>query len=173
MASLTDDELAAVMGHEIAHALREHSREQMSRAYAIQMGENLGGALLGVGQGGMQLADQVSQVALTLPFSRGNENEADLIGLELSARAGYNPNAAITLWRKMAQASQGITDAVVGKAVTTGYGRLDNDVLTSVMEIKNGKVTMNGKEVAMPGVPPAGANGAVFNLTVPTGPRAI
>lgn len=104
---LTDDELAAVMGHEIAHALREHSREQMSRAYAIQMGENLGGALLGVGQGGMQLADQVSQVALTLPFSRGNENEADLIGLELSARAGYNPNAAITLWQKMAQASQG------------------------------------------------------------------
>ncbi|TWI54893.1 peptidase M48-like protein [Pseudomonas duriflava] len=103
--NLTDDELAAVMGHEIAHALREHSREQMSRAYAIEMGENIGGALLGIGQTGMQLADQVSQVSLTLPFSRSNENEADLIGLELAARAGYNPNAATTLWQKMSKVS--------------------------------------------------------------------
>lgn len=101
---LTDDEIAAVMGHEIAHALREHGREQMSRAYAVQMGESLGGALLGLGQGGMQLADQVVQYSLTLPNSRENENEADLIGLELAARAGYNPNAALTLWQKMGQA---------------------------------------------------------------------
>ncbi|AYC31748.1 M48 family peptidase [Pseudomonas cavernae] len=101
---LSDDELAAVMGHEIAHALREHGREAMSRAYAIQMGESLGGALLGLGQGGMQMADQVVQYSLTLPNSRGNENEADLIGLELAARAGYNPNAALTLWQKMSKA---------------------------------------------------------------------
>lgn len=101
---LTDDELAAVMGHEIAHALREHGREAMSRAYAVQMGENLGGALLGLGQDSMQLADQVVQYSLTLPNSRQNENEADLIGLELAARAGYNPNAALTLWQKMGQA---------------------------------------------------------------------
>ncbi|ENA36024.1 MULTISPECIES: M48 family metallopeptidase [Pseudomonas] len=103
----TDDELAAVIGHEIAHALREHSREQMSRAYAIEMGQNIGGALLGIGQGGMQVADQVTQVSLTLPFSRSNENEADLIGLELAARSGYNPNAAVTLWQKMAKLSNG------------------------------------------------------------------
>ncbi|MCP8463185.1 M48 family metallopeptidase [Pseudomonas sp. ZM23] len=101
---LTDDELAAVMGHEIAHALREHGREAMSRAYAVQMGENLGGALLGLGKDSMQLADQVVQYSLTLPNSRQNENEADLIGLELAARAGYNPNAALTLWQKMSQA---------------------------------------------------------------------
>lgn len=101
---LTDDELAAVMGHEIAHALREHGREAMSRAYAVQMGESLGGALLGLGQDSMQLADQVVQYSLTLPNSRQNENEADLIGLELAARAGYNPNAALTLWQKMGQA---------------------------------------------------------------------
>lgn len=101
---LSDDEIAAVMGHEIAHALREHGREQMSRAYAVQMGENLGGALLGLDQGGLQLADQVVQYSLTLPNSRQNETEADLIGLELAARAGYNPNAALTLWQKMSQA---------------------------------------------------------------------
>ncbi|MEL7937267.1 M48 family metallopeptidase [Pseudomonas delhiensis] len=101
---LTDDEIAAVMGHEIAHALREHGREQMSRAYAVQMGENLGGALLGMGQTSMQLADQVVQYSLTLPNSRQNETEADLIGLELAARAGYNPQAALTLWEKMGKA---------------------------------------------------------------------
>ncbi|SDO16380.1 M48 family metallopeptidase [Pseudomonas jinjuensis] len=104
---LTDDEIAAVMGHEIAHALREHGREAMSRAYAIQMGENLGGALLGLGQTSMQIADQVVQYSLTLPNSRSNETEADLIGLELAARAGYNPNAAMTLWQKMGQAAGG------------------------------------------------------------------
>jgi predicted Zn-dependent protease len=101
---LTDDEIAAVMGHEIAHALREHGREQMSRAYAVQMGENLGGALLGLGETSKQLADQVVQYSLTLPNSRQNETEADLIGLELAARAGYNPQAALTLWQKMGQA---------------------------------------------------------------------
>ncbi|MBM7060154.1 M48 family metallopeptidase [Pseudomonas sp. UL073] len=101
---LTDDELAAVMGHEIAHALREHGREAMSRAYAQQMGVGIGSALLGIGQGGADLANQVVEYSLTLPNSRGNENEADLIGLELSARAGYNPNAALTLWQKMGQA---------------------------------------------------------------------
>lgn len=101
---LTDDELATVMGHEIAHALREHGREAMSRAYAEQVGLGIGGALLGLGQDSMQLADQVVQYSLTLPNSRQNENEADLIGLELAARAGYNPNAALTLWQKMGQA---------------------------------------------------------------------
>jgi predicted Zn-dependent protease len=101
---LTDDELAAVMGHEIAHALREHSREKMSRAYALQLGQSIGGALLGLNQSSMQLADKVTEVGLSLPFSRSNENEADLIGLELAARAGYNPNAAVKLWQKFADA---------------------------------------------------------------------
>lgn len=104
---LTDDELAAVMGHEIAHALREHGREAMSKAYGVQMARNGAGALLGLGEGGLALADTVVNYSLTLPNSRANENEADLIGLELSARAGYNPNAAITLWNKMSKASEG------------------------------------------------------------------
>ncbi|MBF8779480.1 M48 family metallopeptidase [Pseudomonas fulva] len=104
---LTDDELAAVMGHEIAHALREHGREAMSKAYGVQMARQGAGALFGLGESSLALADTVVQYSLTLPNSRSNENEADLIGLELSARAGYDPNAAITLWNKMTAAANG------------------------------------------------------------------
>lgn len=104
--NLTDDELAAVMGHEIAHALREHGREAMSKAYGVQMANQIGAAL-GVGQGGLQVANLGVEYLMTLPNSRSNENEADLIGLELAARAGYNPNAALSLWEKMAKAGNG------------------------------------------------------------------
>ena len=101
---LSDDEIAAVMGHEMAHALREHTREKMSQAAAGDLAISIGGALLGVGEGGQQLAGLGKQLALDLPFSRGMESEADLYGLELAARAGYDPRAAVTLWQKMAQA---------------------------------------------------------------------
>jgi len=104
---LSDDEIAAVMGHEIAHALREHSREAMSKAYGIAMAKQGAGALLGLGEGNMAMADAVVQYSLTLPNSRGNENEADLIGLELAARSGYDPRAAISLWQKMSKAGGG------------------------------------------------------------------
>ncbi len=104
---LTDAEIAQIMGHEIAHALREHGREAISRAYATQMGTQLAGALLGLGEGGNQAAQMAVQYGLTLPNSRSNESEADLIGLELAARAGYDPKAAVSLWQKMQAASQG------------------------------------------------------------------
>lgn len=104
---LTDAEIAAIIGHEIAHALREHGREAMSKAYGIEMAKQGAGALLGLGQDSLALADAVANYGMTLPNSRGNENEADLIGLELAARAGFDPNAAITLWNKMSKASQG------------------------------------------------------------------
>ncbi len=104
---LNDDEIAAIMGHEMAHALREHSREAMSKAYGVAMARQGAGALLGLGEESLALADTVVQYSLTLPNSRGNENEADLIGLELAARAGYDPNAAISLWQKMARAGNG------------------------------------------------------------------
>jgi len=103
----TDAELAAVIGHEIAHALREHSRERISRAYAEQVA--LAGIALATGASNttMQLASQVSAVTFQLPHSREQEAEADRIGLELMARAGYDPNAAISLWQKMGKLSQG------------------------------------------------------------------
>src|SRR3954470_24947917 len=101
----TDDELAAVMGHEIAHALREHSREQMSQQALTQTAIGLGGALLGIGDMGQSLAGMVANVSLELPKSRTAETEADRIGVELAARAGYNPQAAISLWQKMEKLS--------------------------------------------------------------------
>ncbi len=104
----TDDELAAVMGHEIAHALREHVRERMSRAKAQQYGLLGLAAVVGLSTKNadnavqaLALGGTVAAVALTLPNSRTAEHEADQIGLELAARAGYNPNAALTLWQKM------------------------------------------------------------------------
>ena len=102
---LTDAELAAVMGHEIAHALREHGREKASQQAAQNALIGVGAALLGIGEGGASLANIAAQVTYGLPNSREFEREADRIGVELAARAGYDPNAAITLWQKMAQSS--------------------------------------------------------------------
>ncbi|HSE02240.1 MAG TPA: M48 family metallopeptidase [Burkholderiales bacterium] len=104
---VTDDELAAVMGHEIAHALREHGRERASQMYAQAVGLSVVGAALGLGQGGTQLAQIVTDVTINLPNSREAEVEADRIGVELAARAGYDPRAAVTLWQKMGQAGGG------------------------------------------------------------------
>ncbi len=99
--ALGDAELAAVIGHEIAHALRDHGRERMSRAYGQQLAIGVGAAALGVGGNMAGLASDVATVAFQLPFSREQEREADRIGLELMARAGYDPKAAITVWEKM------------------------------------------------------------------------
>lgn len=105
--NLTDDEIAAVMGHEISHALREHTREKMSQQQAGGLVVSIGGALLGAGQATMQVANMAKSLALDLPFSRGMETEADEYGLELAARAGYNPKAAISLWEKMGKLGGG------------------------------------------------------------------
>ena len=104
---VSDDELAAVMGHEIAHALREHGRERMSQAYAQQIGLSVVGAALGFGQGSMQLAQIAADVTFNLPNSREHEMEADRVGVELAARGGYDPRAAVTLWQKMGQVGGG------------------------------------------------------------------
>jgi len=104
---LDDDEIAVVMGHEIAHALREHSREQVSQAIAAQTGIDLGAALLGLGQGSVDIAGIAYQALIATRFSRTDENEADRIGLELAARAGYDPHAGVSLWQKMIVANNG------------------------------------------------------------------
>lgn len=107
---LSDDEVAMVMGHEIAHALREHARERMGKSAATHGIARLAGALAssyfgidsritdGIASGGANL--------LTLEFSRDDESEADLVGMELAARAGYNPRAGVTLWQKMGAANK-------------------------------------------------------------------
>ena len=103
---LSDDEVAMVMGHEMAHALREHARAQMAKSQATSIGLRLGAQLLGLGDLGTMAASLGGQL-LSLKFSRGDESDADLVGLELAARAGYNPQAGVTLWRKMGQATGG------------------------------------------------------------------
>lgn len=104
---LTDAEIAAIMGHEMAHALREHSREKMSRQVATGGVLSIAASALGLSSGQAQLASLASSIGLDLPHSRTQEAEADKIGLELMARAGYNPNAAISLWQKMQAQSGG------------------------------------------------------------------
>ena len=101
---LTDDEIAMIMGHEMAHALREHSREQLAKNQATSIGISLGAQLLGLGDIGNAAARLGGQL-LSLKFSRNDESDADLVGLELAARAGYNPHAAVSLWRKMGEAT--------------------------------------------------------------------
>lgn len=103
---LSDDEAAMVMGHEMAHALREHARAQMAKSQATNIGLRLGAQLLGWGELGNAAASLGGQL-LSLKFSRGDESDADLVGLELAARAGYDPQAAVSLWQKMGQATGG------------------------------------------------------------------
>jgi predicted Zn-dependent protease len=110
--SITDDELAAVMGHEISHALREHGRERASQQAATGVGASLAGVvadifLPGSGQLATAGAGAAGQLAYNLPYSRLQETEADRMGVELAARAGYDPRAAIALWQKMAKLSSG------------------------------------------------------------------
>ena len=109
---ITDDELAAVMGHEMSHALREHSRERASQQMAAGVGASLAGIvadifLPGSGQIATAGAGLGAQGLYLLPYSRVHETEADRMGVELAARAGYDPRAAIVLWQKMAKLSGG------------------------------------------------------------------
>lgn len=103
---LSDNEVAMVMGHEIAHALREHARARMGKNAATGIGANVVSQVLGLGQFGQTVTHYGAQL-LTLKFSRGDESEADLVGMELAARAGFDPRAGITLWQKMSTASKG------------------------------------------------------------------
>lgn len=102
--ALTDDEIAQIMGHEISHAILGHGRERMSRAMATQGGLQLGSILAGRD---LTALGPVATVALNLPNSRNAESEADRYGVELAARAGYDPRASVTLWEKMTRATSG------------------------------------------------------------------
>ncbi|ROT44482.1 M48 family metallopeptidase [Pusillimonas sp. NJUB218] len=102
----SDAELAAVIGHEIAHALREHAREQVSQQMAANIGLSVLAAVTG-SQASADLGGALTNVMFTLPNSRTHEIEADRMGVELAARAGYDPYAAVTLWQKMSAVSGG------------------------------------------------------------------
>ena len=108
---LSDAEIAVVMGHEMAHALREHARERMGKSMATQGAARIGGAVVaGVFGFDPRLTDMAARGGanlLALEFSRENESEADLVGLELAARAGFDPRAGISLWQKMSAANKG------------------------------------------------------------------
>jgi Zn-dependent protease with chaperone function len=101
---LTDDEAAMVMGHEMAHALREHARARLAKSQATDIGLRLGAQLLGLGQVG-DLAAGLGGQLLTLKYSRDDETEADLVGLEIAARGAYQPEASVDLWKKMMAAN--------------------------------------------------------------------
>jgi predicted Zn-dependent protease len=103
---LDDDEVAMIMGHEVAHALLEHARERMGKTMLTRGAIEIGSALLGLGGAGQTLASMGGQL-LTLKFSRSDESEADALGLLLATRAGYRPAAGVTLWQKMQAASKG------------------------------------------------------------------
>jgi predicted Zn-dependent protease len=103
---LNDDEVAAIMGHEMAHAVREHARERVAKTMATRGVVELGSALLGLGNAGRMVAGGLGNL-LSLRFGREDESEADIVGMELAARGGYDPRAGVTLWQKMLAASKG------------------------------------------------------------------
>ncbi len=126
---LSDDEVAQVMGHEIAHALREHARERMGKSAATRGAIELGATLLGLGGGGRYLADMGGQL-LTMKFGRDDESEADKIGLDLAARGGYDPRAGVRLWQKMGAANKGAPPQWLSThpAGTTRIRDLENNI---------------------------------------------
>jgi predicted Zn-dependent protease len=103
---LSDDEVATIMGHEMAHALREHARERVGKNVMTRGAIEIGAAIFGLGGLGRTVADMGGQL-LSLRFGREDESEADIVGMDLAARAGYDPAAGITLWQKMLQANRG------------------------------------------------------------------
>ena len=119
---LTDGELAAVIGHEIAHALREHSREQASQ----QVATSIPTALLGSFIGSSELASGMNKVLFSLPFSRSMETEADTMGMELMARAGYNPEEAVNVWRKMSALNGGGNSVAILSTHPSNASRIDD-----------------------------------------------
>jgi predicted Zn-dependent protease len=98
---LSDDELAAIVGHEIGHALLEHGRARMSEAVLKNAGINLAAAYFGLSSVGTAALAQAAQLAVTLPYSRSHETDSDLVGIELAARSGFDPRAAVSVWKKM------------------------------------------------------------------------
>jgi len=104
---LTDDEVATIMGHEIGHALLEHGRARMSEELLKNIGISAAAVMLNLGEVSAGMMAQAANLAVSLPYARKQEADADLVGLELAARAGYDPRAAVVVWQKMSRYAQG------------------------------------------------------------------
>ena len=104
---LTDDEVATIMGHEIGHALLEHGRARMSEQLLKNIGISAAAVMLNLGDVSAAVLSQAANLAVSLPYARKQEADADLVGLELAARAGYDPRAAVVVWQKMSKYAQG------------------------------------------------------------------
>jgi Zn-dependent protease with chaperone function len=120
---LSDDETAMIMGHEMAHALREHARERLAKSKVTGMGLSIASQLLGLGALGDAAANLGTQL-LTLKYSRDDETEADLVGLEIAVRGGYRPEASVSLWKKMQAASGGNSNASFLSTHPSGTNRI-------------------------------------------------
>jgi predicted Zn-dependent protease len=103
---LTDDEVATIMGHEIGHALLEHGRARMSEQVLKNVGISVAAAVFNLGQVSAELLAQGANLAVSLPYARRHETDADLVGMELAARAGHDPRAAVAVWQKMSKLAQ-------------------------------------------------------------------
>ena len=103
---LTDDEVAAVLGHETAHALLEHGRARMTTEYAKIAGVTVAAIVLNLGNVSTEVLARAANLAVSLPYARSQETDADLVGLELAARAGHDPRAALAVWEKMQKYAQ-------------------------------------------------------------------
>lgn len=144
---LTDDEVAMVMGHEVAHALREHARERMGKA-ALANGVGILAQVAGVGQLGQAVIGGGSNL-LMLKYSRGDESESDLVGMELAARAGYDPRAGVTLWQKMSASSKGAPPQWLSThpAGTTRIAEIQNNLPKVMPLYERAKVAAPGATV--------------------------
>jgi Zn-dependent protease with chaperone function len=100
---LTDDEIATIMGHEIGHALLEHGRARMSQQVLKNVGISVAAAVFNLGQISTEVLAQAANLAVSLPYARKQETDSDLVGMELAARAGYDPRAAAAVWQKMSR----------------------------------------------------------------------
>jgi len=103
---LTDDEVAVIMGHEIGHALLEHGRARMSEQVLKSVGISIAAAVFIMGQLSTEILAQAANLAVSLPYARKQESDSDLVGMELAARAGYDPSAAAVVWHKMSKLAQ-------------------------------------------------------------------
>lgn len=145
--SLTDDEIAQIMGHEIAHALLGHGRERMSRAVATSAGLTLGSLVAGTD---LTVFSPLADIALNLPNSREGESEADRYGMELSARGAFNPDAAVTLWKKMAASSKGGPPAFLSTHPSPGDRIQALEALLPQMKPIYEKARLNSQQSALP-----------------------